>query len=384
MTHRYVLVVRAFASVVFVVVFTAAAARADCRKLDGDSVDLASAGSSLSPELLEKAIAWAEAHPDEAKKLGRALATRAEALQRELKEQLARLEVAHQARCTGALSAAEVVTVKQGAASLEGRLLLPSGLMPLASARVTLETVTGERVTEVQASACGRFRIDGLRVGAYRLRFATKRFGGSVEVTVEKGGVQRDFRVQSDAMRVAVFAGHYDAVEVLLAALGIRFDRLSLGCLTEEELARYDVVFVNCRPPGQTELGALQDFVARGGSVYFSDLTLPWVETLWPKRIKASPDRGTKGVQTARVDDAELKAALGKEQLELKFNLGGWRHAATPGAGQRVLLADAKSGVPLMLLFDEEKGRVGFTSFHYTAQPPDDTVLSLIFFLTRL
>jgi hypothetical protein len=187
---------------------------------------------------------------------------------------------------------------------------------------------------------------------------------------------------------IAVIRGHYDAVEVILAELGIPFERLSPGCLSSPELASYKLVLVNCRSPRllhPTTVANVRAFVAGGGSMYFSDLTMPNIEQAWPELLEPARATGVSETRPARVVDAELRSFLGeREQVDLRFNLGGWRRPDKVARNARVLLADAERRHPYMVLLPAARGLVGFTSFHYSAQPLDDMVTSLVYFVTRL
>ena len=171
----------------------------------------------------------------------------------------------------------------------------------------------------------------------------------------------------------------------------------------------------------------LRSFVRAGGSVYASDLAADFVEQAWPGwvdfelrpaansegytaspccvcaapncdascveqtgqtgprcpqrnelpaecRSPALPVLGRGRVSPAgtltqgRVVDPELIAALGFEDLPIRFNAPGWIQIAGVSAGTRVLVQG--DGRPLMVLFEPEPGggRVAFTSFHNEAQ----------------
>ena len=70
--------------------------------------------------------------------------------------------------CLALLLAATAAARAQGANSIEGRTLLPSGAPPAQSVRVTL-TQGGRRIYETFTDLSGRFRFPGLRGGAYQL-----------------------------------------------------------------------------------------------------------------------------------------------------------------------------------------------------------------------
>jgi len=171
----------------------------------------------------------------------------------------------------------------------------------------------------------------------------------------------------------------------------------------------------------------LRAFVRAGGSVYASDLAADFIEQAWPGwvdfemrpaansegytaspccvcaaptcapecveesgqtgprcpqrnelpaecRSPALPVLGRGRVSPAgaltqgRVVDPALIAALGFEELPIRFNAPGWIQIAAVSAGTRVLVEG--DGRPLMVLFEPEPGggRVAFTSFHNEAQ----------------
>jgi hypothetical protein len=363
-----------------------------CQRLSNDTLDLAGIDPTVPPETAAKILEWIEAHPEQARQLGGKLRHTLEERVNALREQLARLESATEARCQGKSFAGSISRSSEGTAILEGRLLLPSGLLPLAGARVVLELPSGGVVASVRANECGRFRFEGLARGPYRLRFSTKSFGGSHDLDLSASAeavLEVALRVKTTDLRIAVIGGHYDAVEVILAALGIPFERFSSRCIGSADLSSYDIVFVNCRSAFHLDtkaLARLRGYVSTGGSMYFSDLTLPYVEQAWPDRIEPAREEAPAQTRIARVVDAELRGFLGHhETVDIRFNLSGWRRPATVEPGARVLLSDAAGEHgPYMVLFDVEKGTVGFTSFHYAAQPLDDMVLSLVYFVTRL
>ena len=348
-----------------------------CRTIDAHAIDASALASHASSGKADAIVHWIAEHPE----LAKAAAARVKRYIEKLRAQLDRLEAAIATRC--ATARVPVQAVGRGAATVSGRVLMPRGAFPLAHATVTLEQA-GVVLASVTAGACGAFRFDGVADGAVTLRFGVRSFGGRVDLDV-RGRADVELRVDADPAAVAVIGGHFDAVEIVLAALGIRFTRYSHACLGDPRLATHRLVFVNCRAPyvlGEPTLANLRALVAGGTSLYFSDLTLPYLEQAWPDRVEPSPDGYPAGTATLQVADRELRDVLGRDTIDIRFNLGGWRrlHASQPG--DRVLLAAGDT--PYMTLFDAGTARVGFTSFHYSAQPLDDVVTSLIFFVTRL
>ncbi|MFL6333664.1 MAG: tetratricopeptide repeat protein [Pyrinomonadaceae bacterium] len=70
--------------------------------------------------------------------------------------------------CLALLLLASVSARAQGANTLDGRVLLPSGAPPAQPVRVTL-TQSGRRIHETFTDLSGRFNFPGLRGGAYQL-----------------------------------------------------------------------------------------------------------------------------------------------------------------------------------------------------------------------
>ncbi|PYT03762.1 MAG: hypothetical protein DMF65_03545, partial [Acidobacteria bacterium] len=76
----------------------------------------------------------------------------------------------------------------QGQITLEGRVVLPSGMQPTQSVRVTL-TQSGRPVYETFTDLSGRFNFPGLRSGTYQLTAeGDDQTFETTSVTVDIGG----------------------------------------------------------------------------------------------------------------------------------------------------------------------------------------------------
>ncbi len=295
---------------------------------------------------------------------------------------------AERAHCQGPLTGEAVVVAGRGEATLQGRLKLPLSQVPLAAAEIVLRVEAGAEVARARSDGCGRFAITGLAVGRYRGEFRVRSFRGSFSVELEAGVERRVFRVEKALVRTAVLRGRFDRVEVILASLGVPFELLGPDAYGELDREKFDLAFINCRHPRalkDAEVTRLRRFVQQGGALYFSDLTLPKLLQAWPGRLTPRP--GNHGVQRrwARPADPEMASFLAPtSEVQINFNLGGWRRLKQAQRGTRVLLSDRETGEPHVVVWDQGQGRAGFTTYHHSAQLRDEQLRSLVFFLTRL
>jgi hypothetical protein len=186
----------------------------------------------------------------------------------------------------------------------------------------------------------------------------------------------------SRSQRLAVTPAAFDDMGKLLDRLGpgYRYDVIDEEDFTRpESLGRYNAIFLSCAEsfiheapdaPSPVARG-LREYVARGGTLYASDLRFDTVAAAFPESLdRASVAQGKKQDVRADVVAPELREALGP-QIPLHFVVEGWRPAAFRGEGVRVLLrgklattAGLNIDAPLAVLFSHGKGTVVFTSYH--------------------
>jgi hypothetical protein len=74
----------------------------------------------------------------------------------------------------------------------------------------------------------------------------------------------------------------------------------------------------------------------------------------------------------ATVENAALRQSLGRNALNITFDLGGWVPVSAVGPGTEVMVS-CDCGGPLMIMnANSSGGRVAYTSFHNEAQLPRD------------
>lgn len=196
---------------------------------------------------------------------------------------------------------------------------------------------------------------------------------------------------QPRALRLAVSQKRFDDVGAVLESLGTGFNATVLSdqeMEKPERLLDFDVVFYNCgidaTVPERVTM-ALREFVAKGRTLYASDLRFSLVSRAFPEVADTQVSGTTAGDLLAEVADPGLRERMG-ERTSLKFNLGGWQTARFKGEKVTVLLrsAEAKLGVekdvPLLVKFPHKDGVVIFTSFH-NSTIASDTAKKLLRFL---
>jgi len=202
----------------------------------------------------------------------------------------------------------------------------------------------------------------------------------------------------------------WDDMGKLLQSLGegYKYDPLPVTQLDDyDKIARYDVVFLTCFG-GAAMLAndrvaeTLREYVGKGGTLYASDFQFQPVAYAFPDLVdKSTVGQSPPMTVTAEVVEDGLRELLGP-RVPLRFDLGGWYHAAFAGkdvttylvahlnrAGAPPVLVLPKPGrkpglkvppqfakpaaqdgkrIPLLVKFRYKEGTVIFTSFHNEKQ----------------
>ncbi len=287
---------------------------------------------------------------------------------------------------------------------LEGRVCSPSGLSWVGAATVRVRGTT----QVVTTNSAGRYRIDGLQPGEVTLDITKGSFSTTVTVAIEVGGSEVDVGPSclGGEVSIAVVVGHYDAIENLLADLGLPYTLVeveeTLDWLRDpESLADYDMVFFNC---GMRDdwvaypevVAHLRGYVNNGGSIYASDRAYAVIEEAFPEAIDflgnddnpLEIQRGVAGEYVARVDDPGLEAVLGADVADIRYDFRNWTIATGAISGEPLLRAPVLVAAPdptdppttvesvLAARARIGQGTVVFTSFHNQTQTdrPDATL----------
>ncbi|MFT7518133.1 MAG: hypothetical protein ACI9MC_000260 [Kiritimatiellia bacterium] len=221
------------------------------------------------------------------------------------------------------------------------------------------------------------------------------------------------------AMNIAVVAGDYDDMQLLLENMGfINFTLVDgtnpeqlRGFLTRpENLEPFDVIFLNGGhveqeliysddPTNRTPeiiAALLEEYVANGGNLIASDWAYDDIELIWPNAIDFLGDDlepnaaqlGEYSTFNATITDESLKAFVGGDTVEIEYDLPVWPpitqvepYVSVHLTGdvsyregtERYTLEDA----PMLVSFSGGEGRVAFSTFRVAANQSKS--MSLVF-----
>jgi hypothetical protein len=201
--------------------------------------------------------------------------------------------------------------------------------------------------------------------------------------------------VEPKPLRLAVTPPGFDNMGKLLSSLGAGYAKYTpiseADIYSYERLRDYDVVFLTCSPNPKKDRDlytALRRFVERGGTLYASDLRFSALEGAFPEYLaKKITEPGAVQDLTARVVEAGLREALGRDEIPLKFPSTIWKPACFDRAKATVYIEGwyetvkkRKAFAPLLVRFHCGKGTVIFTSFH-NAEQNSEVELKLLRYL---
>ena len=294
-----------------------------------------------------------------------------------------------------------------GTGELEGRVCAPDGTTYLALADVFL--VAGDEVYRTQTDGQGFFLLTGLPAGTWNVTVEKGSFVVSHDITIEEGvrtsvGGQECVPIDPGNTDIAVVSGAYDSIEDVLDVMELDYTLYNgrngtayLDLLRDpSELAKYDIVFLNCGMgeqwrDHQAEINAnLKDYVQQGGSIYASDWAYYLVESTWPAKndFHGNDARfgdaavGSQGSVSATVLDAAMIEVLDRSSANLNFDLGMWVAMVDVSPDAEVLIegtyrwnsygnGGTETG-PLATRLHDGDGTVVFTSFHNERQATAD------------
>lgn len=287
---------------------------------------------------------------------------------------------------------APTVDCAAGEGTLQGRFLAPNGTTPVAGAFVYVASGDCWAGTDKD----GYFALTGLPMEETTVRAEKGLFRSEVKAT--PGADALSLQVDPTSVRLAYVPGVFDTIEEVLGRLGFSPKEIDATAFTAEGLADYDAVFLNCGlDPAPAEdpaaLEALRGYVEAGGVLYASDWADLYVQEAFPGAVNfASPDAhiGDSGTHEAKVIDAGLARALGKDTATITFDAPIWAVIESVPSSTRVLVSgpvvtmdgEELAERPYMVQFESGKGRVTYTSFHNEAQTTEDvdTLLEQLLF----
>lgn len=229
------------------------------------------------------------------------------------------------------------------------------------------------------------------------------------------------------SLEIAIVTGSYDNFDVVLTQLGFvnytTIDGLDGATLSSflgdpSALAEYDIIFFN---GGHQEDGVIYDlenpenpvvaanvaniraYVEAGGTVYGSDWAYDVVELAFPDQLNFvgadevpnDAQRGDYELVNAAISDANLASYLGKEYMEVQFDLPVWPPIESTSSSVSVHLtgtvpySDGMSeytltAAPLLVSFNAGQGKVVFSTFRVVPNANDDLRNTLQYIMYNL
>ncbi|HIA02645.1 MAG TPA: hypothetical protein EYN66_12175 [Myxococcales bacterium] len=308
--------------------------------------------------------------------------------------------------------------------NITGYVCAPNATLLIGGATVYVETTNcNGKAVKIGAVSddLGNYELENVPVGQVTVMIEKGSFKTQYQVLVPSGGtihspdVVQDACFSKDKTKIAVVTGDWDKIEAILSKLGFEYDlydglsniQETIGLLTDlNKMSSYDIIFFNCGGSHDDILltntnaitNNLQKFVAAGGSIYASDWAFVYAEWPWPNSIGFvggnqniyGPKLGMMGPVTGTVTDPVLANFLGKNTVNLNYDLGMWVVVENAAANTKIhiqgnvnMLGQSISNAPLMLSHTPG-GKVLYTTFHNEPQMTQDMEKILNFLVFEL
>lgn len=277
----------------------------------------------------------------------------------------------------------------QETGTVTGTVLAPDGVTPVGGATVTLEgaqlvrtgpamEVAALNAPQTFTDADGNFVLEGVPVGDQTLTARRGLFQVSIPVVVEAGTVTEAPPASLEQEgQFAAIPGAYDNMQSIGGEMGVDIDVVNADIFADlAAVSEYGMVFLNCAT--QIAAGNRDNALAYmmdGGTLYVSDLSGTTASAL----IDGLQTSGGGSVQTieATVVFDELETAIGRSEVSIQYNAGGWHLInELPATDTQVLLEGTRAGQdepePLAVVVRVGMGQLVFTTFHNTAGLEED------------
>jgi hypothetical protein len=311
--------------------------------------------------------------------------------------------------------------------SVAGRICAPTGDAWLENAYVytNLISASGELtgIRETWTDRDGNFVLDRVPEAAQTTLYVQKgTFQASLEAEVRKGALTRlpdPPCLDPLSISAAVVTGEYDAFSDMLDLVGVtnyaEIDGADADSLTGffsslDALLGYDLICVN---GGIVEAGVIDQpaiadniavYVQAGGSLFVTDWSYDVIERSFPDAVEFLGDDGQLNaaqlgvagtVSDARVVDQSLAGYLGRQTVEIRYDLAWWP-VIEGAAGQVVVHVTGNvdyydgtaevplTGAPLLVSFSSGYGSVVFSTFRQGANLDEDMAQILQYMLYKL
>ena len=325
-----------------------------------------------------------------------------------------------------ALKGLATCTAQTGEAVICGTVYAADGTTPVIGATITQGTASGDEValtglykgvasdTACQTDTSGAFACSGITTAGTFTFYIASDIGSSsfsqaatIGETADVPASSTTISGSSGTAQWLVVPGAYDGIQKLLADMkgctltgdesnppaltnSDECEALGLLVLTAveidtyfsdvAELTAYDSIFVNCATDLSSYSTVLEEYVAQGGNMYFSDLADDGLTTAFPGNVTfgtAATSSGT--VAAADIDDTGLATYLGVSTMEIVFDLGSWQDITSVESNVTTYISGDTSSLggmadaPITVGWKEDTGGCLFyTSYHVEASTAED------------
>lgn len=270
--------------------------------------------------------------------------------------------------------------------TVTGKITAADGETPIPG--VTIEA-TSDTTYSAETRVDGTFEIavpaEENELFAYRGNFSA-----TIEFELpEEGPLELDPEpLESDAP-MGFVPGEYDSIEfIVMQELGYMAEPVLASQLPEADLSDYGILFLNCGMDHegydsealQAAIENITSFVEEGGTVYSSDLTLPFIRGAFPDYVLDS-DEQPEGDHEGIVQHDDVASWFDESEtdveVQLHYDADNWHSIGEISEAPTVLIegtSGAVDGQPLAIQFQPEgaDGMVVHTTFHNTAVVTDD------------
>ncbi len=300
---------------------------------------------------------------------------------------------------------------KEDVGTVIGYVYTANGSMPLAGISVFVKDSPS---ISTNSDTAGYFEVEEVPTGEQVIVLESGSFKNEIEIDVKDGEnviSTKDNPIKLGSgegavkVKMAVVYGTYDAIEEILDTLG--FPQISSPDVDSSGyvfynapddvlndlalLNKFAIVFINCgadETVDSTMINNIRQYIQNGKSMYASDWAYCFVEKPFPEyidffgedTIDGDAKVGNAEVVTASVLADDLIYQLGKNTMEINFDLGAWVVMDGVSSNTEIMIKANVHDIygqelpnrPVMVRFNYGTGRVLYTSFHNEAQNTTD------------
>jgi hypothetical protein len=298
-------------------------------------------------------------------------------------------------------SAQLTVTALPAFGTVTGTVTSADGVTPIPDALVEVEGTSFmrsrpgvARAISTRSGLDGRYTLTNVPSGPQVIVATRGAFRAAVNVSVRPNeSVTAPVAKMTSTGKLAYVRGSFDTIEAIVqGTLGNTIDEIQVGDLASSAItSQYRMIFLNCGLDDSEALNPavvsnLKAFLQAGGTIYASDWAIDYIEPLVTglTHDKIGDDQSITGA----VSDQSLQAFVGKANVAIVYDLGGWTDLLTVPTAAAVLLRGSytsagtqRTNQPLAIVIPHGQGRIVFTTFHNEAGATNDQMAVLRHFI---